>query len=84
MWPVKNGEPYVDYKINKNYSPYKISKNQIIIDGILNESAWDNLDVIRDLEQAEPILNGEPSENTDIKICYDDEYLYIGVFLILV
>ena len=81
LLPANNGEPYIDYKVNKSYSPIEISGNQIIIDGILNESVWDSLYVIKGLEQAEPILNGEPSENTDIKICYDDEFLYVGVFL---
>ena len=76
-----SAEPYIEYKLDKQYTPEKISNNQIIIDGILNESVWDSLYRMEGLEQADPILNGKPSENTDVKICYDDESIYIGVFL---
>ncbi len=78
---VYHNEPYENYKINKNYTPKKILSNQIILDGKLDDDIWFKLKKINGLEQAEPIINGIPSEITEVKICYDDSYLYIGVFL---
>ena len=79
--PSDYNEPYKNYKINKNYYPEKILSNQIILDGKLDEIIWANLKKIEGLEQAEPTINGVPSEITEAKICYDDSYLYIGVYL---
>ena len=77
-----SNEPYFDYKLNKNYAPIKITSDQIItIDGILNEPLWKSINILNGLEQAEPKINGRPSKETDVKICYDDENLYLAVFL---
>ena len=49
------------------------------VDGKLDDQAWQKAEMINDLVQREP-QEGEPgSEATEIRILYDDEYLYIGV-----
>jgi hypothetical protein len=51
----------------------------IAVDGKLDEPAWQKAEVIDNLTQREP-QEGEPiTEPTEIRILYDDEYLYIGV-----
>jgi hypothetical protein len=51
----------------------------ITVDGILDDSVWQSAEVIDNLTQREP-QEGEPAtELTEIRILYDDEYLYIGV-----
>ncbi len=51
----------------------------IRLDGKLDDPVWQKAKVIDDLVQREP-QEGEPiSETTEIRILYDDEYLYIGV-----
>jgi len=51
----------------------------IAVDGKLDEPAWRKAEVIDNLIQREP-QEGEPiTEPTEIRILYDDEYLYIGV-----
>src|SRR5207244_12022890 len=52
---------------------------QIKIDGVLNETAWTNADVISDFRQEEPV-EGEPAtEKTEIRILFDDKYIYFGI-----
>src|SRR5207249_8797135 len=51
----------------------------IRVDGRLDETAWQSADPIGPLRQREPIENGEPSEQTSVRVLYTDDALYIGV-----
>ncbi len=51
----------------------------IDVDGRLDEPAWDSADTITDLRQREP-LEGEPAtEETVVRVLYDEANLYIGI-----
>ena len=55
------------------------AEEPISVDGKLDELAWQKAQVIDNLTQREP-QEGKPiTEPTEIRILYDDEYLYIGV-----
>lgn len=49
----------------------------IILDGIINEPAWGEIDPYQ-MVQYEPVFLGDMSERTEIRTAYDDEYLYIS------
>ena len=52
----------------------------IIIDGELDEPEWQQAEPVSDLTQQEP-YRGEPvSERTEIRLLYDDDNLYVGVY----
>jgi hypothetical protein len=49
-----------------------------IVDGIVDEEIWSRAEVITGFVQAEP-HEGEPAtENTEVRILYDDTTLYVG------
>lgn len=49
------------------------------LDGALDEAAWQSADRISGFRQSEP-AEGEPAtEDTEVRVLYDGEYLYIGV-----
>ncbi len=49
-----------------------------VIDGIVEEEIWSRAEVITGFVQAEP-HEGEPAtENTEVRILYDDTTLYVG------
>jgi len=51
-----------------------------VIDGFLNEEAWENAPFISDFIQFEP-KKGEPeSVKTILKILYDDTHIYFGYY----
>src|SRR5881628_757918 len=50
----------------------------IRIDGRLDEVAWQQADPIEHFRQREPVENSEPSEQTSVRVLYDDNALYIG------
>ena len=52
----------------------------IVIDGILDEPQWERAEPIRDFVQQDPDTGEPGSEPTEVRILYDDEFLYVGVW----
>ncbi len=51
---------------------------EIELDGILDEDAWQQAEAIADFTQQEPVEGGRPSEETEIRVLFDEDDLYIG------
>jgi hypothetical protein len=49
----------------------------IVIDGLIDEPAWAAIEPFP-MVQYEPVFKGELSERTDIRVTYDDEFLYVA------
>ena len=50
------------------------------IDGHLDDDCWKNIPPFTDFKTIEPQPGLIPSENTELRIVYDDKNLYIGVY----
>ncbi|MDD4673252.1 MAG: DUF5916 domain-containing protein [Bacteroidales bacterium] len=59
---------------------HRISE-RITIDGVLDEDAWSKAQVAKDFFQYEPFNGSYPSENTEVRVLYDDASIYIGASL---
>ncbi len=64
----------------KKYDALRIT-DKIEIDGCLNESIWNSAEIATDFIEYEPKNNDTPYLNTEIKILYDNDALYIGAFM---
>lgn len=62
---------------SQNSLKLKRATSEIILDGIINEKAWDDVEPFP-LTQYEPVFKGEMSERTDIRVTYDSEFLYVA------
>ncbi|NJO69805.1 MAG: carbohydrate binding family 9 domain-containing protein [Bacteroidetes bacterium] len=49
------------------------------IDGIVNEDVWKQAALINELYQREPQPGMPVSEKTEVFLCYDNNYLYVGM-----
>lgn len=49
-----------------------------VLDGLLDESAWMQTEVITDFMQYDPIPGLPPTERTECRIIYNDDYLFLG------
>lgn len=49
----------------------------IELDGFVNEPAWAKIDSLA-VVMYSPIFMGQMTERTDIRVAYDDQYLYLG------
>lgn len=62
----------------KNILPSRMSSS-IYVDGIMNEADWNLAVAVSDFQQFDPEEGAEPTEQTSVKILYDDNALYVGV-----
>ena len=51
------------------------------INGALDEDVWQTATPLTSFVQAEPFEGSPASENTEVRILYDDEAIYVGVIL---
>jgi hypothetical protein len=49
----------------------------IVVDGHLDEEAWQQLPVLP-MTMYTPLFRGQPTQRTEIRVGYDDEYFYVG------
>ena len=54
--------------------------DSIRLDGELSERAWGSAEPARDFVQAEPYEGSPATEATEVRILYNDEFLFIGVY----
>lgn len=65
--------------IKKEIQAMKVTSN-LKIDGILNESEWSFVNTIPQFIQIEPYQGKTPNHFTDVRILFNKNYLYVGVF----
>ncbi|MBT3418250.1 MAG: carbohydrate binding family 9 domain-containing protein [Flavobacteriales bacterium] len=79
LQPLVSFSQFQDKKV---YNIQKIDKSPII-DGVLNDEAWNNLNIANNFSQIQP-NNGNPErqhQRTEVKICYDSKNIYFGVMM---
>jgi hypothetical protein len=74
--------PEIDYEaahLNKVVTAVRTTE-PIVIDGRLDEAAWELAPPAKDFIQKVPLTNRPESERTEVRFLYDDDNLYMGVF----
>ena len=64
---AQNGDPIFIPRIN----------GEIILDGLSDEDAWQDIESLP-LTMFQPTFKGQPSNNSEILVAYDDEYFYLA------
>ena len=57
------------------------AQGTILIDGYLDEPAWRNAPVLSGFVQALPDAGMPATEETEVRMLYDEQHLYIGAFM---
>ncbi len=63
----------------KSFTVKYISSTEIIPDGILDEAIWESAESAHDFWEHFPVNSVQASQQSDIKMLYDDKNLYIGI-----
>jgi len=58
--------------------PAMITTQAPVIDGLLDDEAWQHVALITEFHQLEPVEFGTPSERTEVRVLYDEDYLYVA------
>ena len=54
---------------------------RLVLDGRLDEQFWTRTQVADSFLQQDPIEGGQPTENTEVRVVYDADNLYIGAVM---
>ncbi|RNC85744.1 MAG: hypothetical protein ED557_02930 [Balneola sp.] len=57
-----------------------VSDSEIRIDGLLDELIWAAASTATDFVQNFPSDGGKPSQRTEVKVLYSNQYLYVGAY----
>ncbi len=52
----------------------------IVIDGNLDELAWSLVEPATDFVQTNPVQGAPATERTEVRLLYDDDNLYVGIY----
>lgn len=63
----------------KSYITKAVQGDAPIIDGLLNDTAWETVKWGSDFTQREPDKGEAPSQATAFKLLYDDKNLYVAI-----
>ena len=59
-------------------SAKKIGDDEIVLNGTLNESVWQDAQMITGFTQREPVQGKPASFDTEVRILFDSKFLYVG------
>lgn len=57
------------------------NSDEFVFDGRVDESFWERVEPATGFRQQEPHEGADATEPTEVRIAYDEEYLYMGVIL---
>ena len=63
----------------RSYKTSRLEGKPPVIDGIIDEPAWDKVDWAGDFVQREPYEGKSPSQLTKFRILYDDNNVYVAI-----
>ena len=71
------------YTVNGERKSFEIRRTDSppVIDGKLDDAVWKETAAIDDFHQTSPTDGAAPTEQTIVRVTYDDEYLYIAANL---
>ena len=79
---VSAGETEIDLSNFPRPTMYTVKRmGEITIDGMVNEAAWMGVDSITEFYQSQPNPGYTATEQTVVRILYDEDYLYVSAIL---
>lgn len=72
---------YESYSQNRVYNTSRVTGNPPVIDGVINDEAWEKVSWSGNFLQREPYEGQPATQKTDIKILYDNNNLYVAIRL---
>jgi hypothetical protein len=78
-------EPAAQEKAGKEIHALRLGSSSaaLRIDGRIDEEAWMQAEAISDFVQEEPDNMAAPTEQTSVRIAYDDRFLYVAVEMLM-
>jgi hypothetical protein len=79
-----DAEPAAQDKVGKEIHALRIDAGSSIrLDGRIDDEPWQRAQVISDFQQDEPDNMMAPTEQTTVRVAYDDRYLYVAMEMLM-
>jgi hypothetical protein len=62
----------------KRAEAVRVEDGAIRVDGQLDDRAWQNVPILADFVQKEPVEGAPPTDRMEVRFAYDDTALYVG------
>jgi hypothetical protein len=76
---AQDAEIFKPDSVKKKIEAIQISTT-LRIDGVMNDAEWKLAKPVSDFTQIEPFQGKKPSHRTDVRVLYNKNYLYVGIF----
>ena len=77
-------EPAAEDKVGKEIHALRIDAAAAIrLDGRIDDEPWQRAQVISDLQQDDPDNMAAPTEQTTVRVAYDDRYIYVAMEMLM-
>jgi hypothetical protein len=80
LYQLAYGQDETNPYPKRSYTTNSIQGQAIKIDGVLDEEAWDAVEWTSDYVEFQPDVGTDPSQQTKMKIVYDDKSLYVAFY----
>ncbi|SMO33307.1 hypothetical protein SAMN06265218_10172 [Fodinibius sediminis] len=71
-----------EMQVQKQVNAYQLdASEEVALDGRVEEGFWKKVEPATGFRQQEPNEGARATEQTEVRIAYDEEYLYLGVIL---
>lgn len=81
LMPVNITAQSIEYKNLQGFTVEAVrTTGEIVIDGRLDEEEWKRATLITGFRQVEPNQDEAARYDTEVRLLYNDEYIYIGAF----
>ncbi len=74
--PFVNAQSQIE---QKSYTTQRITGDSPKIDGLVDDESWNMVEWSGDFTQIQPDHGADPSQETAIKILYDNDHLYVAI-----
>ena len=71
---IDNSKYQEQYRLNN-----KKAIDAIKVDGVLNETSWQNAESMKNFWLKEPLDTGHAKQDTEVRVTYDNYFLYVGI-----
>ena len=68
-----------DTTVVKRIYQTALAKTVPVIDGLLNDKSWNSVEWSGNFIQFEPVENKPPSQETEFKVLYDNDNIYVFI-----
>ena len=80
IFPIPvSGQDSANGQVPREIKAYFLNNTELVLDGVVDEAFWKSIPGSGDFLMQEPREGGAPTEQTEIRVAFDKQHIYISV-----